>query len=443
MRRKNRKWVALGIGLYLLVMWSAFRWSVHLNQLFPERNIFLRLEHEAELRNAGHQPEEKESNPPPSPTGEARLSAAGPAYVAARYDATHVAFIVVNDTESRFSQTVGFRSPATPKRIGAPAKPAAPLAGMQELWEPDAQSLHFLPEIIQKTRPGESWVLSISPESTIPAVIDRVVIAPVGCSLALGFLASVPAEQQHAFADLPQEYFIIRRNAVESADPAVNVRIGELADWKRSAATGKQIEEQLNARMKQELGRIDARLIANANSPEATARQLPIGDARPRLKEWLHADKGLLRDEGALEYDLLAFRLTPDGAPRLFVRARWNLARATAFLMTAWFRADSAHREKAPSLLWDDVTWSEALRSGEAPVSLGERLDFQTILNLFDADHDGWAELLIYSHDGHPAEPSQSDSTSIGLYLYTDKGLVPLKTAMHRTNASADSCLDP
>lgn len=451
MRRKNRKWVATAVVLYLFVMWSAYRWGI--SQRIPEGNIFVRIERDGIRRQNEERALAAKEQAPPPPTGEARLNAAGPAYVAARYDATHVVFMVATETESRFSNSSIGRASATPTKIAAPPKPAAPLAGLAELWEPDSQSLHFFPEVVQKTLPGDQWSLNISPDSTIPVAIDRVVIAPTGCSLALGFLASVPSDQQAALNSSAREYFAVRHAPVASVEPPAASHIAELREWKAPPGVAKQIEQQLDARMKQEVAKIDNRLLANAASPGATAAQLPVGDARPRLKEWLHADQGLIRGEGTLDYDVRAFRLTPDGLPRLFVRARWKLADAPAFLMTAWFKTESiksegtgtgvgaagktdpSHPDAPPVLLSADSTWSMSLRQGEAAASLGDRLDFQTILNEFDADHDGWAELLVHSHDGA--------STMIGLYLYTDVGLVPLKSPLRRDNQSPESCIDP
>src|SRR5579871_1210895 len=436
MRRKNRKWVAIAVFSYLLLMFSAYRWSV--NQRIPEGNIFVRIERAASQEHLRRLAQTEKEQAPPSPTGQSRLNAAGPAYVAARYDATHVVFIVTNDAESRFSGPV---HSSAPTRISASAKPSAPLAGLQELWEPSPESIHFYPKIIQTIRAGDQWIMSISPDSTIPVTIERVIIAPTGCSLALGFLASIPEDHARVFNSSAQDYFVVRHDVVESADPPVTVPIAEITNWNASPLAAKQIEQQLTSRMKQEVAAIDARLLANAASPGVQSLPLPVGDARPRLKEWLHADKGLVRDEGLLEYDLHAFRLTPDGNPRLFVRARWTLAGATTFVMTAWFEAAPNSADAAPTLLWDDSSWSEGLREGEAPVSLGDHLDFQTILNEFDADRDGWAELLIHSYDAHVAS-GQRTSTTIALYLYTDSGLVPMKTSLHRTIASADTCLD-
>jgi hypothetical protein len=462
MRRKNRKWVATAVLLYLAVMWSAYRWSIA--QRLPDGNIFDHIDRQIkdrEIKRKNAEAAAKEAAARLKPTGESRLTAAGPAFVAARYDATHVVFMVAQETESRFANSPQFG--AKPTKVSAPAKPSAPLAGLQELWEPDSQALHFFPEIVQKTQPGEQWMLGVSANATIPVQIDRTVIAPIGCSLALGFLASVPPDQQAAFIASPQEYFAVRHNQVESVETPVSARIAELPDWKPSPVARKQIEQQLNERMRQELAKIDARLVANASSPGARAGDSPVGYI-PRAKEWLHADHGLNRGEGLLDYDIRAFRLTPDGVPRLFVRARWKLVDAPVFLMTAWFKEESAKAEplKAetkeisaktsalktasfqpepqraevqPVLLSADSSWSTTLREGEVASALGDRLDFQSILNEFDADHDGWAELLVHSDEG--------PSTTITLYLYTDLGMVPMKTPFRHDNQSPESCVDP
>jgi hypothetical protein len=455
MRRKNRKWVATAVGLYLLVMWAAYRWAI--GQRPADGPILEHIQHEEmrKFKERRAREAQEEAKAQPGPTAEPRLNAAGPAFVAVPYDASHVVFIVASDTEARFSASPLIRSAGIPTKIPAPTHPAASLAGLEELWEPDSQSLHFFPETVQKTQPGEQWTLSLSPDSSIPVVIERVVIVPSGCSLGMGFLAAVPPDQQAAYAASGREYFLVRRTAVESADPPLAAHIAALPRWKTPPALAQQIEQQLGERMKQEVANIDARLLANANSPGEAAAEFPVGNARPRLKEWIHADQGLARGEGTLDYDIHAYRLTPDGVPRLLVRARWKLADSPVFLMTAWFKADwpktelhkvpSRSVDASPVLLWSDASWSLAMRQGEAPAALGESLDFQTILNEFDADHDGWAELLIHSYEAqsYDARSNQGASTTIAPYLYTDKGLVPLKMPFRRDLRSPESCLDP
>ena len=87
MRRRNRKWVAAAVVLYLLVMWSAYRWGDSLR--VPGGNIFVRLEREGIRRQqeeAAKAAKEKAAQATTPLTSEARLNAAGPAYVGARYD---------------------------------------------------------------------------------------------------------------------------------------------------------------------------------------------------------------------------------------------------------------------------------------------------------------------------------------------------------------------
>jgi len=438
MRRKNRKWVALAVVLYLGVMYSAFRWSVGLRRP-GEESLFIQRQREEVRKMQAEQAEQAKRAP--QPTGELRLKSAGPSYVAARYDDSHVAFIVTTDTESRFNSSPLMRS-GNPTRISAPAQPAAPLAGLQELWEPDTHSLHFFPKIIQDAKHGDLWTLSVSPTLTIPVSIDRAIVAPTGCNLALGFLAEVPTEQQGRFAISTSDYFAVRRTPVEPADPQVLSQIAALPEWKLTPAAKKQIQTLLIARMKQEVSSIDATLRANAGTPGATANEMPIANPLPRLKEWLHADKALVAGEGTLDFDVRAYKLSPDGLPRLFVRARWMLANTPVFLMTSWFRQNSqaatngsASQSDSLQLLFSDSSWSRMMREGEAHGSLGDGLDFATILNEFDADHDGWAELLIHSDEG--------EATAITLYLYTDQALVPMKAPLTRSTATADVCLDP
>ena len=116
MRRKNRKWVATAVVLYLAVMWSAYRWGIA--QRLPDGNIFDHIEREIKRKNA--EASAKEAAAQPKPTGESRLTAAGPAFVAARYDATHVVFMVSQGTESRFANSPQFGG--KPTKIASPGK---------------------------------------------------------------------------------------------------------------------------------------------------------------------------------------------------------------------------------------------------------------------------------------------------------------------------------
>jgi hypothetical protein len=468
MQRRNRKWVLLAVATYLLVMGLAYRWSVH--QIPNDGPLLVKREREEVRKWKERQTREAQeaaqaaAQPQPGAVAQSRLAAAGPAFVAARYDRNHVVFVVTTDAEQRFNSSPIRRLAGTPTKVAAPARPSAPLAGLQELWEPDSQSLHFYPKIIQAAQPGDQWLLSLSADATIPVAIERTVFAPTGCSLALGFLASIPPEQQAAIDASSRDYFVVRRAPVESADPASAAAIGELTRWKPSPALKKQVAQQLTARMIAELATIDARLIANADSPGA---EPPLGSGRPRIKEWLHADDALGHGKGSLDYDLRAFRLTPDGAPRIFARARWTLAGSPLFVMTAWFKQESFKEETSKddvagaaepcsacpgprpgptrgesgnlTLLFADSSWSRAMRESQSPPTLGDSMNFQSILNEFDADHDGWAELLVHSQ---VPDSGDAASTAITLYLYTDQALVPMKLPFVRNAQPPENCVD-
>ncbi|MBZ5680851.1 MAG: hypothetical protein LAO24_12175 [Acidobacteriia bacterium] len=436
MSRKARPWVVIAAALYLLVLWSAFHWGK--SQRLPDGSIFDHLENERRRKLAL----EKQPEIPPPPTAESRLNAGIPAFIAVRYDATHAVFMVANETESRFAEPAAGRSSATLRKISAPEKPAAELAGMQELWEPE--SFAHLPELVKEMSSDEDkqWTLQLSPESTVPVTLDRPVIAPNGCSLQAGFLVAIPPSQQPLFAATSQEYFVIRRAPAQLSDPIRSSRhISELRAWQSTPDFHKQLAALLSGRMKQELSRIDATLVANAQNPNQPEPTWPTTHVRTRPTEWIRIDGRLARDEGKLDHDVRAFRLTPDGVPRLFVRARWKLDDAPVFLMTAWFReslqAEGSHTEARPVLLSADSSWSAKLREGEAPDDLGSNLDFQTVLSEFDADHDGWAEVLVRTIVPSNGGPS----ADITLYLYTDLGLAPLKASFRRDLASPESCL--
>jgi hypothetical protein len=140
---------------------------------------------------------------------------------------------------------------------------------------------------------------------------------------------------------------------------------------------------------------------------EGATRKYP--EFKERLEMWRRFDRALVTDEAKLDYDIQAFQLTPDGAPRLFIRARWTVDQKPAFLMGAWARTQSN-----PTIEAADSGSSDVLRSinGYAPnlESLG------TVLNVFDRNSDGRGELLILK--------TGYEGFNIQLLRYTDAGPV-------------------
>src|SRR5271170_6388195 len=107
MRRKYRPYAAVGVGLYLFIMWSAFRWER--GQHLPDGTIFDHIENERKKKFVADQKEDqkeaqkrdRQREARPAADAETRLNA-GPAFIAVRYDADHVVFMVATDSKSRF-----------------------------------------------------------------------------------------------------------------------------------------------------------------------------------------------------------------------------------------------------------------------------------------------------------------------------------------------------
>jgi hypothetical protein len=418
MRRKYWPFVFLAVALYMTVVWSAYQWGA--SQRLPDGSIFEHLANQSRERALASAPT---GSPPLPPTPDSRFHDAGPAFVAIRQGTSHVVFIV-DQTSLVFGRHSGH-----PQRIAVSATPAAELAGLRELWGPTPEVFDSLPGMVKNTPVGQPWVLELSPDSSIPVTIDRAVLADTGCSLSVGFLATVPPSQRAAFAATSEDYFVVWRLPVAPAEPPQSPEQVSETDWHPTPAFERQLVGLLTDRMRRDLPQVDADLLDNQDYIAQREETWPL--VRPAgtwLAEWKHLDRQLQDGQGQLNYDTRAFRLTPDGVPRLFVRARWRIAGTTGFLMSAWFRADPT-----PTLLSSDSGWSNQLRQGKLENSFLEHGEFQSILNVFDADHDGWAELLIYRQG--------VASSSISLYRYNDLGLIPMKASLRQDQAARTSCL--
>jgi hypothetical protein len=230
-----------------------------------------------------------------------------------------------------------------------------------------------------------------------------------GCFAAPGFVADVPRTYQ---IDDSAKFFLVHRPAGVPAEAAGNAAVGPLPDWTPAPEVRARIEQMLQARLKDD--------VAAVHNESATGyeRAASAGaDWKQWADQWSAFDARLARGEGRLDYYVQAFRLTPDGTPRLYVRARWTLDGTPAFLMTAWLRAE-------PTLVFQSVDTHTAslMRMGEMRGRTLGLDDLPTVLNVFDrrGDHEG--ELLLYSR-GY-------EGFDIHLFRYTDTGPVPTTIAV-------------
>ena len=279
--------------------------------------------------------------------------------------------------------------------------------GAGSLWEPDDELQAREPKLFSAATVGDQWQLQISGSSQTPVTIRRAVVADPGCDTRVGFLAEVDPAHQTELDSASSPYFLISKDAVSASPGEKLPGIGPLEDWKATPELRLLIGQQLQKEMQTELASI------REKAASEYVRSSAVDEAGQSWTEkWEGFDAKLARGEGKLDYDLQAFRLTPDGVPRLHARAKWALDGVTAFLMSAWFRS-----EPTLALQFSDTSESEHLRYYGFLGDLTNVDAMGTILNVFDPHRDSRGELLIF-HQGW-------GGYDIGLFQYTDAGLTP------------------
>jgi hypothetical protein len=151
MRRKYRPYVALGIGLYLLTMWSAFRWER--SQHLPDGNIFDHIENERKRKFVEDQKKDEkkdQKNQPPTSTAESRINAS-PAFIAVRYDANHVVFMVKTDSELRFGSASEAIQKSAPQKTPHQRRRPPSWRVWNSYGKPIERTLRRLPENVKDT----------------------------------------------------------------------------------------------------------------------------------------------------------------------------------------------------------------------------------------------------------------------------------------------------
>jgi hypothetical protein len=123
-----------------------------------------------------------------------------------------------------------------------------------------------------------TWVLQLSPDSSIPVTIDRAVLADTGCSLSVGFLATIPPGQRAAFSSASEDYFVVRRLPVASAEPPQSPeQVSEEPDWHPTPAFERQMVRLLTDRMRRDLPQVDADLLDNQDHIAQREETWPLG----------------------------------------------------------------------------------------------------------------------------------------------------------------------
>jgi hypothetical protein len=305
-------------------------------------------------------------------------------FIAERYDETHVIFRVSSEFQlHEDDQKLLHSLPGEPGR-----------------FEPDPKIWDSIRESFNEAHVGEEWQLEVSAGSRAEVTIKRPIVLKWECdydTFAAGFIAEVARTAQAAFAAAPQKHFLMHKLSTASAPESIQktAQVSVLPDWKPTPEVRSHIEATIIAALKGEVAHERAR---------GTYGDLP--------KEF-EEDEALGRIK--LTYEIQAFQLSPDGFPRLFVRARWMVDQQRALLMNVWLRIDP---EVTSEPLGEGFTVPVWMSAQDGRVLAEEDVGFESlgsVVNVFDRA-DGYGDLLIY-FEGY-------EGYGIHLFRYTDAGLV-------------------
>ena len=346
----------------------------------------------------------------PFPPSDPNLNDSDPdTFVALRYDKTHVLF--------RLGESGDFtlEDPEQEKMFHQLAPPVAEYGAQPSELEPavfESVKQHYEPVHV-----GEQWQLEVLAGGRVPVTIQKPIEMSWGCannSYTAGFIAEVAPEFQAAFSALPQKYFLVHKAAAITGSQVSDklARTGELADWNPTPEMRKEIETFIAVRIRGEIASKTNAWWAKASG----SGQNPGMKRRSELWEQFVARTNA--GEGKLTYDARAFLLSPDGVPRLYVRAMWKIGEDRAFLMSRWVRMDPAITIEFEKQDGTETMWQEKNAGESVPLEISS---LPSVLNAFDRA-DGYADVLLFSpgYEGY----------SIGLYRYSDEGLIATKISI-------------
>lgn len=239
----------------------------------------------------------------------------------------------------------------------------------------------LIPRLVgDRVHVGDPWTVDGSASGRLHAVVDHFVLGYKNCGEAWGvFLRLLPFETGRP-PSVSTGGFV--------AHPGANFGL-----------TGRRVGPLQRGLSEPERGEL-AMLVEQARRQtigavrHQWARDEPARLANPALRDWdarwTELDKSLDRQDARLWFEEKLYQLTPDGDPRVFVRARWTVHGFVAYSLTMWARLSGAHLtiesiDTAPALL---------VRS---PAMEAVTIDRTTseVLAVFDVNNDGRAEILL------------------------------------------------
>lgn len=291
--------------------------------------------------------------------------------IAQRLDSGRVVIMLTEDEASITVEEHATLEPEIPK----PAKEflAVFLSGLRPLSE--ALGRRSLKNTVAL---GDRWAIDAGRAGWFETSVDGFVLADEGCSEVPAVAARVTEERIPAFAKVREKYFPARAIPGWSL-PAKTTSVGPSA-YVVTPQDRQNIEVVLRRAFARESPRILQKAASDSHAVDTT-------EIREKYRQ-------ISAGRGTINFDVQAFRVTPDGLPRLFVRAVWNLDGKSVFLMNAWLRTapaidiDGADFHSAEEQLWMDFKLDGPMDLS----SVGE------VLNVVDVDRDGQAEIVMLYH---------------------------------------------
>jgi hypothetical protein len=293
---------------------------------------------------------------------------------------------------------------AGPSRLRNDAPTTAPMAkyGFPSVDLPDDWS-DVRPADVQS---GDRWVIEVSEQLRVAAVVEAVVAGSLGCSDAVGVRLRVRAEDAAVFAAHPARYF-----AAEPAhDPAPPARARRSDVRTPRTLLAPTLRARLESRLAALLEREWPRVKAEAEDDLARMDASEVSADRSFVRRVRSLDAALARHAAALTYDVQALQLSPDGEPVYFVRAEWRVGPQQAFAAAAWLRG------AALDIVDTNLRPASWLRMWEFQGRI-DREHLGIVLNVVDTDADGWGEVIV-AHGGY-------ESMSLSVLEYSPKGFRP------------------
>lgn len=220
---------------------------------------------------------------------------------------------------------------------------------------------------------GDRWAIDAGRSGWFSAAVDDFVVTP-SCFFGAASALSIDAGQRQSFSRVKEKYF--PAHTLDGwTPPSPPARVGPAA-YTVTPSAQQKIEQLLQEEFKRTSQQVLDLFSHRVDDPlrgrfEAKYKRLSAGEGRIRL-------------------DVQAFQVTPDRAPRLFVRAVWRLDGEPVYLMGAWVTTTPELAIEASNIEAARRPWfGEFKYSVFDPAANGE------VLNVTDVDRDGTAEVLM------------------------------------------------